>query len=57
VAVSKRSTQTASLVLLVTTIYGVIAFVLIEQTKIAVLCTALIFFSAITRRMFERDGE
>jgi hypothetical protein len=32
-----------------------IAFALIEQTKIAVVCTALIFFSAITVRMFGRD--
>jgi len=35
----ERSTRTASIVVIVTILYGVIAFVLIEETKIAALCT------------------
>ena len=50
-----RSSKTAAIVLLVTVLFGVIAFVLIESTKTAAISTVLIFLAALTVRLLERE--
>ena len=52
---SRRSTETAALTIVVTVMFGGLAFVLIEPTKYAIVATVLIFCAALAVRMFERQ--
>jgi hypothetical protein len=52
-AASTRSNRTALLVIISTVIWGVVAFSLINDTRIAIIATALIGLSALTTRIFD----
>ena len=54
-AASTRSNRTALLVILSTAIWGLMAFSLINDTRIAMIATALIGLSALSARIFEYD--
>jgi len=54
-AASTRSNRTALLVILSTAIWGLMAFSLINDTRIAMIATALINLSALSARIFEYD--
>ena len=49
----QRSVETASLAIIATVIWGGMALTLIEPLKYALLSVVLIFFAALTVRMFE----
>jgi hypothetical protein len=51
----QRSVRTATLVTIATVIWGGLALALIEPLKYALLSAALIFFAALTVRMFEKN--
>ena len=49
----RRSVETASLTIIATVIFGGLALAMIEPLKYALLSVVLIFFAALTVRMFE----
>jgi len=52
-AASARSNRTALLVIISTVIWGIVAFSLISDTRIAIIPTALIGLSALKARIFD----
>jgi hypothetical protein len=49
----RRSVETSSLTIIATVIFGGLALAMIEPLKYALLSVVLIFFAALTVRMFE----
>jgi hypothetical protein len=54
-ASSTRSMKTVMLVAVSTVVWGIVAFLLIKDTGIAVIATMLIGLAALTMRIFDND--